>query len=522
MNDRRREEERVLIVAPAGRDAMLLHDAVERAGNVALVCDGVDDLLREMHDGVGMVVLTGEALDDRNVVALRRLHAEQPPWSDLPLVLLVSDRPAPQAPAALSAAETLGNVTILDRPVSMVEFLTAIRAGLRTRRRQYEIRGYLAELKANSRAKDEFLAMLGHELRNPLSAVRNAVATAAMDESRRGRAFEIAERQLHQLGLLIDDLLDVARVTLGRIKLKKDVVVLQDLLERAVDSMRPTLERRSHTLDLDIAAEPIRIEADAGRVEQIVCNLLANAAKYTDPGGTIRVSAARVGDDALIRVRDDGIGIAPNVLARVFELFTQAERALDRAEGGLGVGLTIARNLAQLHGGDIEARSDGLGRGSEFVVRLPALPAAVTVASAPADRVELPRGSSRRVLIVDDNPDVAESLSMILEILGHHVRAVHDGPQALEAARANRPDVMLVDIGLPGMNGYDVARAARSDPTLADVVLVALTGYGTDEDKARSIAAGFDHHLVKPVNVEALGELVGRIGDGEPRRSAVH
>ncbi len=220
-------------------------------------------------------------------------------------------------------------------------------------------------------------------------------------------------------------------------------------------------------------------------------------------------------------MRDDGIGIAPNVLARVFELFTQAERALDRAEGGLGVGLTIARNLAQLHGGDIQARSDGLGRGSEFVVRLPALPAAATVGTAPADRGAPPRGSSRRVLIVDDNPDVAESLSMILEVLGHHVRAVHDGPQALAAARANRPDVMLVDIGLPGMNGYDVARAARSDPALAAVVLVALTGYGTDEDKARSIAAGFDHHLVKPVNVEALGDLVGRIGDGAPRPPSI-
>jgi signal transduction histidine kinase/ActR/RegA family two-component response regulator len=511
MNDRRREEERVLIVAPAGRDAMLLHDALERTGTVALACADVDELIREMQDGVGIVVLTEEALDDRTVAQLRRVHADQPPWSDLPLVLLVSDRPPPQARAALSAAETLGNVTMLDRPVSMIEFLTAIRAGLRTRRRQYEIRGYLAELKANSRAKDQFLAMLGHELRNPLSAVRNAVATASMDEARRGRALAIAERQLQQLGLLIDDLLDVARVTLGRIKLKKDEIVLNEVVERAIESVRPATERRSHTLHVELAAEPIRLDADAGRVEQIVCNLLVNAAKYTDPGGTIHVRTARATSDAEIRVRDNGIGIAPNVLARVFELFTQGERALDRAEGGLGVGLTIARNLAQLHGGDIEAHSDGLGHGSEFVVRLPAL-AAAAAPTPPAETIHAAGAGPRRVLIVDDNLDVAESLSMILEILGHHVRAAHDGPEALATARANRPDVMLIDIGLPGMNGYDVARAVREEAALGGVVLVALTGYGTDEDRARSFAAGFDYHLVKPVNVEALRDLVGRVG----------
>jgi signal transduction histidine kinase/ActR/RegA family two-component response regulator len=516
MTERRREEERVLIVAPAGRDAMLLHDALERTGTVALVCSDVDELLREMHDGVGMVVLTEEALNDHNVGELRRINREQPPWSDLPLVLLVSDRPPPQAQAALSAAETLGNVTMLDRPVRMVEFLTAIRSGLRTRRRQYEIRGYLAELRANSRAKDEFLAMLGHELRNPLSAVRNAGATATMDDARRGRALAIAERQLHQLGLLIDDLLDVARVTLGRIKLKKEVVVLQELVERAIESIRPAMERRSHTLHVALAPEPIRVDADGGRVEQIVCNLLANAAKYTDPGGTIRIAVERAGADAVIRVQDDGIGIAPDVLGRVFELFTQAERALDRAEGGLGVGLTIARNLAELHGGGIEARSDGLGRGSEFVVRLPALPASADVQPVSEATDTGVRAGATRVLIVDDNPDVAESLSMILEILGHHVRAVHAGAQALDAARANRPDVMLIDIGLPGMNGYDVARAVRAETALAGVVLVALTGYGTDEDKARSFAAGYDHHLVKPINLDALRSVVGRVGAALP------
>jgi signal transduction histidine kinase/ActR/RegA family two-component response regulator len=504
-------EQRVLIAAPAGRDGPLLRDTLERSDVRAFACPDVPHLVRAAADGVGVIVVTEEALDDASVDQLRRLNAEQPPWSDVPIVLLVSERPAPQAAAALATVESFGNVTMLDRPVSLVEFLTAIRAALRTRRRQYEIRGYLAELKANSRAKDEFLAMLGHELRNPLSAVQNAVVTATVDDTRRPRALEIARRQLEQLGLLIDDLLDVARVTLGRIALKREHVELRALLDRTVESLRPVIDQRHHTLSVTLPAHDVRLDADAGRIEQIVTNLLTNAAKYTDPGGRIELIGERVGPDAFIRVRDSGIGIAPDVLPRVFDLFTQAERALDRADGGLGVGLTIARNLAQLHGGDIEARSAGLGRGSEFVVRLPALvcePAAVT----PDTRgVGLRSTATKTVLVVDDNADVAESLSMIIEILGHRVQAVADGAAALEKARTTKPDVMLVDIGLPGMDGYEVARRIRRDPALERIVLIALTGYGTAEDKARSSAAGFDHHLVKPVDVDALRDLVARL-----------
>jgi signal transduction histidine kinase/CheY-like chemotaxis protein len=505
-------EERVLIAAPAGRDGQLLGDALARIGISALVCRDVADLVRETARGVGVVVATEEALDDRSLGALQRMHVEQPPWSDLPIILLVTNRPPTEARLALRAAEALGNVTMLDRPLSMLEFLTAIRAGLRSRRRQYEIRGYLVELRANSRAKDEFLAMLGHELRNPLSAVRNAVTTASVDDTRRPRALAIAERQLQQLGLLIDDLLDVARVTLGHITLKKTRVDLQDVLDRAVEGVRPMVEERGQTLRFVPCPDRIELEADTGRVEQIVSNLLTNAAKYTDRGGSIEVECARVERDAVIRVRDTGIGIAPEVLPRVFELFAQAERTLDRAQGGLGVGLTISRNLAQLHGGTIEAKSDGLGRGAEFVVRLPALPPTARDDAQPAYRggpLALP--VPKHVLIVDDNPDVAESLTMVLELLGHRVHAVHDGPLALAAALADRPDLMLVDIGLPRMNGYEVARTVRSDPRLTHVVLIALTGYGTAEDKARSRAAGFDHHLVKPVNVEALRDVVGSV-----------
>jgi signal transduction histidine kinase/ActR/RegA family two-component response regulator len=382
---------------------------------------------------------------------------------------------------------------------------------------QVQARALISEaneaLRETDRRKDEFLAMLGHELRNPLSAVRNAVATASLDASRRDQALEIARRQADQLGRLIDDLLDVARITRGRITLRKEHLYLNELLERAIESVRPMVEERGHRLSVTLPAEAIRVDADAARVEQVVVNLLTNAAKYTEPGGSVSVVAERQGAEVFVRVRDTGIGIAPEMLPRVFELFAQADRALDRAQGGLGIGLTVAKRLMQLHGGDLEAHSAGVGEGAEFVMRLPALPPAREDIPLPAARsVSRATPGHARVLMVEDNPDAAESLVMILELLGHRVRVVHDGIAAIDAARANPPDLMLIDIGLPGLDGYEVARRIRRDPTLNRVVLVALTGYGRAEDKERSLAAGFDYHLVKPVDLDALSELVGRLG----------
>jgi len=372
-----------------------------------------------------------------------------------------------------------------------------------------------ADAEAANRAKDEFLAMLGHELRNPLSAIRNAVAAATLDETSRSRALEIARRQTEHLARIVEDLLDVARITQGRVRLRRERLALAELLRRTVDNARSIIDERGHALTLAVPADPIEVEADPTRVEQAVANLLANAAKYTDPGGTIRVSAERDGELAVIRVRDNGIGIAPDVLGRVFDLFTQDERSLDRAPGGLGIGLTLVRRIVELHGGSVEAQSPGLGGGAEFIIRLPALPRAVNAPSAQRPEDAQQRLSERRparVLMVEDHPDTAESLVMILELVGHHVRVVHDGYAALEAARANTPDIMLIDIGLPEMNGYEVAQAIRSDPALKHIVLVALTGYGRAEDKVRALAAGFDYHLVKPVDLDALDDLVARLG----------
>jgi PAS domain S-box-containing protein len=369
-----------------------------------------------------------------------------------------------------------------------------------------------AEAEAANRAKDDFLAMLGHELRNPLSAVRNAISAATLDERNRERAFLIARRQADQLGRIVDDLLDVARITRGRVPLRKERISLATVLQRAVEGARSAMDERGHALTLFVPTEPIHLDADAARLEQAIANLLANAAKYTDPGGKVAVTGERDGEEALVRVRDNGIGIAPDVLPRVFDLFKQGPRSLERAQGGLGIGLTLVRRIVEQHGGAVEAMSPGVGGGSEFVVRLPALP---PTSEAIEESGALPRAREQhpaRVLMVEDNPDAAESLVMILELLGHHVRVVHDGIAALEAARANVPDIMLVDIGLPGMNGYEVAGAVRGEPDLKNIVLVALTGYGRPEDKAQALAAGFDYHLVKPVDLDALGDLVAQLG----------
>jgi PAS domain S-box-containing protein len=373
------------------------------------------------------------------------------------------------------------------------------------------------EAEAANRAKDEFLAMLGHELRNPLAAVRNAIVAARVGGARRERALDIARRQSEHLGRLVDDLLDVARISQGKITLHVQRVRCAAIVERALETTRPLIAERGHLLTITLPRHDVQVEGDATRLEQVLVNLITNAAKYTPPGGRIEVMAERDDAELVLRVRDDGAGIAPEVLPRVFDLFMQGDRALDRAPGGLGIGLTVVRKLVELHGGRVEAHSAGLGRGAEFVVRVPALPEETANAGESTPPTASP--TVARVLIVEDHPDVAESLQLLMEVLGHQVRIVHDGESAVRAAQASPPDVMLVDIGLPGMNGYEVARRVRDDPKLARVVLVALTGYGRDEDREAAHRAGFDHHLAKPVEPDALHALVTRITPLEPSQS---
>ena len=379
-----------------------------------------------------------------------------------------------------------------------------------------------------ARRKDEFLAMLAHELRNPLSPVANAVEIMRARPSRAQgeRARGVVERQLGHMSRLIDDLLDVSRITTGKITLKKERLDLVTAIERALESAHSFITQSGHELEAHFPDTPVYVYVDPVRVDQVITNLLHNAAKYTDAGGTISVILETVGDTARIRVRDTGIGIPPNLLGQVFDLFTQGERSLDRSQGGLGLGLTLVRNLTLLHGGGVEAFSEGAGRGSEFVVTLPLVPdgapepAATTPASSSASPVPPHPSSSsphpsRRVLVVDDNRDAAETLAELAELWGFEVETAHDGLRALQRAQEWEPALVFLDIGMPGLNGYEVAQHLRSDPRFTQVVLVALTGYGQQEDFERSRAAGFDHHLVKPVNVAKLEALLRQGEDAQ-------
>ena len=383
-------------------------------------------------------------------------------------------------------------------------------------------------LKEADRRKDEFLAMLAHELRNPLSAIHNAAQLARRPDlpaDKLGWTQDVIANQVRHLAHLVDDLLDVSRITRGKIRLRMEPLDLSTLLERAVETARPSIEARRHHLSLSIEPGPLRVDGDPIRLEQVFINLLANAAKYTEPGGRISLAAGRDGANGLVvRVLDSGIGIDPEMLPRVFDLFAQVDHSLDRSQGGLGIGLTIAQRLVQYHGGTIEADSAGPGLGSEFTVRLPASDSPVEVGPVrqPPTRV-VPPGS--RVLVVDDNHDTAGALTGLLEMSGFDVRSVYDGREAISAARLHRPEAILLDIGLPGMDGYEVAEQLRGEECLQGTTIIAITGYGEEQAFRRSREAGFDHHLVKPVSYEALlGLLIkdGRQADGSDDNGKGH
>ncbi|MHC5539002.1 PAS domain-containing hybrid sensor histidine kinase/response regulator [Singulisphaera rosea] len=362
------------------------------------------------------------------------------------------------------------------------------------------------KLAENDRRKDEFLAMLAHELRNPLSSINNAVQLLGKLKTHEEHlwAKDVVQRQVKHLARLIDDLLDVSRISRGKIRLRKETLDLSPVVGAAVEAVRPFMEERKHELGVSLVNEGLRLEADPIRLEQILVNLLTNAAKYTEAGGRITLMACRERGEVVITVRDNGMGLASELLPRVFELFAQGDRTIARSEGGLGIGLTLVRKLAEMHGGTVVAASEGPGKGSEFTVRLPALVDATS--RSPSRGVRLPRVAlqNSRVLVVDDNADSATALARILRLLGHDVRVANDGPAGIEEARAHRPEVVLLDIGLPGMDGYEVAERLRAEASCQSAYVIAVTGYGRGEDLRRSRAAGFDYHLVKPVDYDTL------------------
>jgi signal transduction histidine kinase/CheY-like chemotaxis protein len=369
-----------------------------------------------------------------------------------------------------------------------------------------------ARLQEHDRRKDEFLATLAHELRNPLAPIRNAVHILASEgppDPALQWARDVIDRQVRQMARLVDDLLDLSRVSTGKLELRKAPIDLREVLHAAAETSRPVIEACGHEFIVHLPQEPVCLDADLTRLAQVVSNLLNNAAKYTERGGRVWLTAERQGSDAVVTVRDTGVGIHADMLPRVFDMFTQVERSLDRSRGGLGIGLTLVKRLVEMHGGSVTAHSDGPDRGSTFTVRLP-----VVLGAAPrADRDAEPpvAVSSLRLLVVDDNADAAASLAMLLRLMGNDVRTAHDGLEAVALAEEFRPDVALLDIGLPRLNGYEAAREIRRRPWGGTMVLIAATGWGQEADRQRSKEAGFDHHLVKPVDPAALTRLLASL-----------
>ncbi|ACC69328.1 response regulator [Paraburkholderia phymatum] len=424
-----------------------------------------------------------------------------------------------------------GADSYLTEPIEPAELVANVRALLRLHRAEEALRDA-------DRRKDQFLATLAHELRNPLAPIRNAVELmdpryhAAEDAVCHARM--IARRQVEHLSRLVDDLLDVSRITHGKIALQRECVHLDAAVATAVEANQPFIATKQHTLRVNVPKSACMIYGDPIRVAQVISNLLSNAAKYTPEGGVIELDVSAADGSVTVRVRDNGIGIPPNELADVFNLFMQSEDSLARSEGGLGIGLSLAKTLTELHGGTIEAFSGGLGMGSEFVVTLPMVVEqsagkpcdASPDTSAAADgepAARQPAGEAtpatrRRVMVVDDSVDGAESMSILLEMLGHEVRVMYDGAAAIAAASEFKPEVVLLDIGLPGVDGYQVARALRAEPATAGALLIALTGYGQDTDRQRTRDAGFDHHLVKPASLDDIERVIAADGaSGAPR-----
>jgi signal transduction histidine kinase len=470
------------------REAELTATLLEQSGVGCVLCRDVVELCDRIDAGAAAAIVAEEMLNEAAAERLRALLARQPPWSDFPLVVF-GTLPNGDGKRAQGIAR-LGNVTFLDRPVRVRSMLASVHAAVRSRQRQYQARQAIE-------SRDAFLAMLGHELRNPLGAIAFAISLlgkrTSVEAGTKERA--IIERQSRHLSRMVDDLLDVARVTHGKVALQRAKLDLVEVARGAFDASEARAREQSLSYDFASDEPTILIDGDRQRLEQVFTNLLTNAIKYTPRGGAIKLRIETEADDMVrVVVTDSGIGLPAQMRDRVFEPFTQVDGSLDRAQGGLGLGLALVRSIVQLHGGSVEAHSEGLGRGSSFVVRLrrrfdesPSAPRASEVSASVA---------RRRVLVVDDNEDIRELFTELLRQAGHEVACADDGPKGLEAVLSLSPDIAFVDVGLPGFDGLELARRVRAAG--ARVYLIALTGYGQAEDKQRTAAAGFDDHLVKP------------------------
>jgi signal transduction histidine kinase len=490
---------RILIIDddPAARE--YLRSLLSSRWTVEAAADGDTALTLALAHPPDLVVTDVVMPGLDGLALLRRLRAD-PRTQGVPVILVSANAESEATVAGLEA----GADDHLVKPFPARELMARVDTHLRLRR--------LREAEAANRAKDEFLAVLGHELRNPLSPIVTALELMRL---RGGDAFlrerAIIERQVRHLVSLVSDLLDVSRVSQGKLPLNKRPMEMSDVVFRAIEMASPLVEQRGHRLTVRVPETGLLVEADETRLAQVICNILNNAAKYTPEGGRIDVTAEREPAHVALKIKDSGIGLRPEVLSRIFDLFVQEERGLDRSRGGLGIGLSIARGLVELHGGTVAARSDGEGKGSEFVIRLPLAGAALAAADGPDPACAEEGARLKRILVVDDNVDGAELLDEVFRALGHATRLAHDGPAALQVARDFRPHIAFLDIGLPVMDGYQLARRLRALPGLEDVRLVAVTGFGQEADRVRAREAGFDEHLVKPVEIDGLRRLMDRL-----------
>lgn len=501
---------KVLVVTPNEADRVLAGGFLADWGIDTVGCAHAGELASFTLEETGCVVLVEESLAEPGLDDFHGALLAQPAWSDLPVVVVAGETSS-LAALVERAFPSSGNVTLLQRPLHPVSLVSAVTVALRARERQLQVRDLLAERAQAVARRDQFMAMLAHELRNPLAPIRNAaylMGTLDVSDPIFVRTRAMIEKQAKHMSRLVDDLLDVSRLERGKLDLKLQDLELNAAIEAAVESCRAVIDSMRHRLVVRPFAQALWIRGDPVRIEQVFDNLLLNAAKFTPPGGTITIEALGERGFAHVRVRDTGKGIRANDHDSVFELFSQAGGDEARTTGGLGIGLTLVRQLTELHGGSVTLDSDGEGHGSTFEVRLP-------LASPPTpagDGSAMPGGPavSHRILVVEDGPDIRESLAMLMARWRQDVTFATTGPEGVEAARRLRPGIILIDIGLPGFDGYEVARRIRhgGDDWSSRVRLVALTGYGQAADRERAQDAGFDVHLVKPVDPERLLEVL--------------
>jgi signal transduction histidine kinase/CheY-like chemotaxis protein len=530
-------ENRVLVLMPSERDAERTLHLLRDAGLACMACADLSALCGELRKGAGAALLTDEIvfadIDKKLETALR----EQPSWSAVPILLL-----AREGGGERMQQSTLGmynSVIVIDRPVRTRSLVSAVQSALRARHNQYRIRDAIREherqaaelkvqdealkrsqlelaaqadqLRTAARRKDEFLATLAHELRNPLAPISSGCSVLSQSPSPETlqRTVGIMQRQVRHMVRLIDDLLDVSRITMGKLELKRERITVASVIEAAIEGSMPNLQRARHELRLDVTGDPLFLDADHTRIAQVLSNLLNNSSKYTPNGGTIDLSVRRDGDQVRITVSDNGLGFPKECLDEMFQMFGQVNRALDRSHGGLGIGLALVRTLVEMHGGTVEAYSAGPNQGSTFTIRLP-LAADLQRQLDRTTESAVSKPSDKRVLVVDDNDDAAEMLSLMLQDGGYETVIAHDGPSALDAAHTHTPDIVILDIGLPGISGYEVAQQFRADAALHDIALIALTGWGSPEDRRKALDVGFDVHLTKPVTEEDLHDALGK------------